>query len=318
MAKPRVALTMGDPSGIGPETIAKALPAIAGLGHIIVIGDSRVFGRACRSFKLPPDLSFDFLEMANVAPAGFAFGKVRREYGKASLEYVDEALKLIDRGLADCLVTCPVSKESVNLAHKGFHGHTEYLARRAGDCPTVMMLLNRCLRFGLVTTHVPLARVAGSIDGRKVRQTVSITERSLRQWFAISRPRVAVAGINPHASDNGVIGNEENKVLIPALAPLKKKGLRIEGPLPADTCCARALAGEYDAVIAMYHDQALIPLKTTDPSSGVNLTLGLPYVRTSPLHGTAFDIAGTGKASPDSLIAAVRAACRCATLQRKA
>jgi len=314
----RIGITMGDPSGIGPEIIAKALPVIAPFGQLVVIGDAWVFGRACARTRVPRGVSYDFVEMANVPRKGFAFGRIKAEYGKASLEFIDQAVALLDRGLIDCLVTCPVSKEAVSLGAGPFSGHTEYLARKAGVRSTVMMLLNERLRFGLVTTHLPLREVPAAITREKVRETVSMTAQALRRWFGIRSPSLAVCGVNPHASDNGVIGDEERKVVIPALAGMSKKNFRVAGPLSADCCCAAALAGKFDAVIAMYHDQALIPLKTIGAYSGVNLTAGLPYVRTSPLHGTAFDIAGKGRANAGSLIAAVETACRCARRPRKA
>lgn len=313
----RIGITMGDPSGIGPEIIAKALPQITRSAQAVVIGDAWVFSRACRICRVPSDVSFDFVEMANVPRRGFSFGKMRREYGAASLAYIDEAVALLGRGLIDCIVTCPVSKEAVSLEHRGFRGHTEYLAEKAGVSLTVMMLLNRCLRFGLVTTHIPLKEVPSQVTGKKIADTALLTGATLRKWFGIPRPSLAVAGLNPHASDNGVIGSEERRVIAPALARIRGRHMTVHGPIPADTCCSRALAGEYDAVIALYHDQALIPLKTTDPYSGVNLTAGLPYVRTSPLHGTAFDIAGRGIASAASLIAAAHTASTCVQRQRK-
>lgn len=315
--KIRIGITMGDPSGIGPEIIAKALPAISALGPIVVVGDGWVFERACRQVRIPSEISFDFVEMANVPRKGFAFGSIRPECGKASREYIDEALVLLDRGIIDCLVTCPVSKEAVSMGTPGFRGHTEYLANKAGVSGTVMMLLNRKLRFGLVTTHIPLKEVVPHLSPAKIRDTAAMVDATLRRWFGVRRPSLAVSGINPHASDNGLLGTEEAAIIAPAVARLRAKKINASGPIAADSCCAHALAGEFDAVIAMYHDQALIPLKVTDPEGGVNLTAGLPYVRTSPLHGTAFDIAGKGRASAASLIAAVRTAHRCATLQRK-
>jgi 4-hydroxythreonine-4-phosphate dehydrogenase len=314
----KIGITMGDPSGIGPEIIAKALPAITSFGQIVIIGDSWVFNRACRNIRIPGGLSFDFVEMANVKRSNFAFGKTTREYGRASMEYVDEALDLLGKGYIDCLVTCPVSKEAVSLARGTFRGHTEYLAQKAGVSRTVMMLLNDRVKFSLVTTHIPLRDVSTRLTVNNIRETALMTALTLKRWFGIARPSLAVAGCNPHASDNGVIGTEEKKIIVPAVKAIRAKGIHVSGPLPADSCCARALAKEFDAVIVMYHDQALIPLKITDPASGVNLTCGLPYVRSSPLHGTAFDIAGGGRASAASLIAAVETACRCAQRPKKA
>ena len=316
--KIRVGITMGDPSGIGPEIIAAALPVIAGPSAVTVIGDAWVFQKASSRCRLPGGLSYDFVEMGNVPRKGFSFGKVRKEYGAASLEYVDFALLLLKRGIIDCLVTCPVSKESVSLGKRGFSGHTEYLSEKSGARATVMMLLNRQLKFGMVTNHLALKEVPSRVSRERIIETSLVTAAALRNNFAVRRPKLVCCGLNPHASDHGLFGKEERSALAPALAVLRKKGILIDGPLPADTACYRAYGGEYDAVIAMYHDQALIPLKLTGAESGVNFTAGLPFVRTSPLHGTAFDIAGKGRASAASLIAAVETARTCCLNLRKA
>jgi len=257
--------------------------------------------------------------VSNVKRASFRFGRVQAVYGKASMEYLDTALALLAEGTIDCLVTCPISKEAVHLAgYRHFSGHTEYLAARSGSQDTVMMLLNDCLKFSLVTRHIPLENVAAALKPRDIRFVVRTTHESLQTLFSIRRPRLGVCAVNPHASDNGLIGDQENRVLKPVIRGLQKRYKGVCGPEPADSAIAKAVKGGYDALIAMYHDQALIPLKLTGAQSGVNITLGLPYVRTSPLHGTAFDIAGKGVADPSSLLAAIRRARQCAHALKKA
>lgn len=313
----KVGITMGDPSGIGPLIIAKALPAVKALARFVVIGDKRVFNRLSVAGCRLSDI--EFIDLNNVSLKNFSFGKIKAEYGRASIEYLDKAMELIREREIDCLVTGPISKEAINLAGFRYSGHTEYFAERARAKNTVMMLLNRQLKFSLVTRHIPLKAVSGAINKETLEKTITITYRALKDFFFIRNPRIVVAGLNPHASDNGVIGKEENLLLKPVLKRLKNRIPGLIGPLSGDAAIAAAAEKKYDCVIAMYHDQALIPLKLTDRSSGVNLTLGLGFIRTSPLHGTAFDIAAKDKlADPASLIAAIRLAVRCAINQRKA
>ncbi len=303
-----VGITIGDPSGIGPFITLEALKAVGGAANFIVIGDNGVLSRFG---KLPG--SVEFFDLKNVDRRGFRSGVMSAEYGRCSLQYLEKAVELLKAGSLDCLVTCPVSKEAISLSGaSGFFGHTEYLAERFGIGDYVMMLLNRRLKVSLVTRHVPLASVPSKITVDALQKTVVITEKGLRVLFGITKPRIGVLGLNPHASDNGIIGREEVALIRPAIERLKNDGMALEGPESADVVVHKAYAGGYDAVIAMYHDQALIPLKLSGGSRGVNLTLGLPFVRTSPLHGTAYDIAGTKKASPDSLIEAIRLCIKCA------
>ncbi len=302
LCKARVGITLGDPSGIGPGITGKALNKLKGLAEFTVIGDKWVYEKIqnCR-----------FIDLKNVNRKNFAFGKIRAEYGRASIEYLEKALELLKNKEIDCLVTCPISKEAINLAGFRYSGHTEYFARRTRTKEPVMMLLNKFLKFSLVTRHIPLKIVAQRLNSETIRNTILLTDKSLRKLFLIRNPRIVVCGLNPHASDRGIIGDEEERIIKPALQILRGKLKHIFGPEPADVAIAKAKQKEYDAVIALYHDQALIPLKLLDSSSGVNLTLGLPFIRTSPLHGTAFDIAGTNLANPSSLIAAIKIAIRC-------
>ncbi len=262
---------------------------------------------------------YEIIDLENVNRKNFRSGRIKAEYGKASMQYLDTALDMLQAGQIDCLVTCPISKEAIGLAGYPYTGHTEYFARRTGSRDCVMMLMNDELKISLVTRHLPLRRVCAKITPELIIRTILPTARYLQDFFAIPKPRIVVCGLNPHASDNGRIGNEENTIIRPALAGLRKAHkLSCEGPLSADVAIAAAARKEFDAVIAMYHDQALIPLKLKGNTGGVNITLGLPFVRTSPLHGTAFDVAGSfEKADPSSLIAAINIAVQCASNLKK-
>ena len=299
---------MGDPSGIGPVIIPKAIKKLKGLADFVVIGDKWVFSQVSGARCQVPGVKF--IDLNNVAHKNFKFGKVKAEYGRASVEYLDKAIELIKKKEIDCLVTCPVSKEAISLAgFDNFSGHTEYLAARTNTKYFAMMLLNRKLRFTLVTRHIPLKDIPYKLDTDKIYKTILLTHRSIKELFLIKNPRIVVCGLNPHASDNGLLGGEENKIIRPALMRLKRIIRNVDGPLSADVAVLKAAQKKYDCIIAMYHDQALIPLKISDTYTGVNLTLGLPFIRTSPLHGTAFDIAAKfNLANPSSLIAAIKLA----------
>jgi 4-hydroxythreonine-4-phosphate dehydrogenase len=313
----RVGITMGDPSGVGPEICAGAARTLGRRFSLRIIGDKRVWDKAAPlGRKHPGDV--DFFDLGNVDPKRFRFGQVKAEYGRASIEYLDTALEMLQSRVIDCLVTCPISKEAINLAGFPYSGHTEYFARKTKAKDVVMMLLNRDLKFSLVTRHIPLKDVASRINKDNIAKTITITQENLRGLFGIKDPRLVVCGINPHGSDNGLIGDQENRVIRPALQALRKKFPLIDGPMGADVAIHQAKEGKYDCVIAMYHDQALIPLKLLGDGSGVNITLGLGFVRTSPLHGTAFDIAGKGLASSSSLITAIKLASQCTINQKKA
>lgn len=309
----KIGLTMGDPSGVGADIIASALPRLKG-ARICVIGDRYVFERSGAAKGL--NFRHQFIDLKNVSKKSFSFGKIRAEYGRASIEYLDAALDLIKKGCIDGLVTAPICKESINLAGFRYSGHTEYFEKKTGKS-SVMMLLNDKLKFSLLTRHIPLKDVTGAISKENLEKNILLTFRALKMLFGINDPRVIVCGVNPHASDNGIIGKEENTILKPCLESLKKKGLLVYGPEGADVAIAKSYAGKYDCLVAIYHDQALIPLKLSNPKTGINLTLGLNFIRTSPLHGTAFDIAGKGIADPSSLIAAFRLALNCSKNQNK-
>lgn len=320
----RVGITMGDPSGIGPQILFGALHKLKGLADFIVIGDKWVFDKIqnLTTRRVRPSAiknqNFKFIDLNNVPHKNFKFGKVRAEYGRASMEYLDKALELIKDRELDCLVTCPISKEAINLG--GFHwpGHTEYLAKQTHTENFVMMLLNKKIKIALVTRHLPLKDVPLQLNKDKIYKTIFLTYKSLKELFLIKNPHMVVCGLNPHASDNGLIGKEENNIIRPVLERLRLKIRYIDGPLASDIAILKASQNLYDCVIAMYHDQALIPLKILGMEKGVNITLGLPFVRTSPLHGTAFDIAATFSAHPASLIEAIRMAIKCTLNLRRA
>ncbi|MDD5409319.1 MAG: 4-hydroxythreonine-4-phosphate dehydrogenase PdxA [Candidatus Omnitrophica bacterium] len=316
----RVGLTIGDPAGIGPAIALKALEALKGQVNFRVIGDSFVLNRAARALRIK-SLPAELIDLNNVQRRSFSFGRINALNGKASLGYLDAAAELLRKKEIDCLVTCPVSKEAVTLAGSKFTGHTEYLAKEFNCKDLVMMLVNDKLRFSLLTRHIPLKDVCGQITRSGLENNILNTIKGLKRLFSIRKPRIVICGVNPHASDNGIIGTEELRIIKPAILNLRNKheDAAIIGPLPADVAIYQAAKGNFDCVIALYHDQALIPLKLTDFNTGINLTLGLPFVRTSPLHGTAFDLAvNPVLANPGSLISAVKLAIQCTLNQKKA
>lgn len=305
----KVGITMGDPSGIGPAIILKALGLYQGAERLIVIGDAWTLTRVRGRFP-GKSRRVGFVDLANVPRKDFGFGLIRKEYGRASMEYIDKSLELLQAGAIDCLVTCPISKESIRLAGYDLPGHTEYLAVATGTKRFEMMLANEALRFITLTRHCALKNVTKEVSGKKLRECLALANEQLAVLFGIRKPRIVVCGVNPHASDNGVIGTEENRIIKPVIRQLASGGMDVRGPVPADSAIAAALRKKFDCVIAIYHDQALIPLKLT--GEGFNITLGLPFVRTSPLHGTAFDIAGRPElANPDSFLFALRTAVSC-------
>ncbi|MBU0548937.1 MAG: 4-hydroxythreonine-4-phosphate dehydrogenase PdxA [Candidatus Omnitrophica bacterium] len=306
----KIGITMGDPAGIGPEVIAKAIssPDIKKLGRIFLIGDKWIFNKI-KNKKLKIK-NVEFIDLKNVPRKNFKFGKVRRAYGRASMEYLFKAVELIKNRKIDCLVTAPISKQSIRLGGFSYSGHTEFLAAQftKNKDSIVMMLLNKYLKISLVTRHLSLKKVAPSLNQNLIYKTILITYDALRNYFGLIKPHIAVAALNPHSGESGLLGSEEIKKIAPAVEKARRLVKNIAGPIAADWAFSCARAGKFDAVIAMYHDQALIPLKITSPESGVNMTLGLGFVRTSPLHGTGFDIAGRNIAEGSSFRAAIKAA----------
>jgi 4-hydroxythreonine-4-phosphate dehydrogenase len=308
---PRIAVTAGEPAGIGPDLCA-ILAARPFAARLVFVGDRAVIAARARSRSLAFDLPdyapgspapASLLHLA--APAPVTAGRLDPANGRHVLALLDRALDGCRAGEFAAMVTAPVQKSTINDAGVPFTGHTEYLAQRTGTPRVVMMLAGGGLRVALATTHLPLAAVAAAITRDGLAQVLRILDRDLRGRFGIERPRILVAGLNPHAGESGHLGREEIEVIAPALESLRREGLSITGPLPADTLfTARVLAGG-DAVLAMYHDQGLPVLKHASFGHAVNVTLGLPVIRTSVDHGTALDLAGTGDIDAGSLEAAV-------------
>lgn len=307
MQRIKVGITIGDPSGIGPEVTLKAIKNFRGTADFTVIGDSFVLGKL--GFKKNAKL-FKLIDLNNIIKSKFVPGKVSCQSGKASIEYLDCALSLLKSNKIDCLVTAPVSKEAINLAGIKFIGHTEYLKEMSKSKFVSMMLLNDKMKFILGTRHIPLKDVASSLKKDEICNNLLLANASLKLFFNINKPKFIVCGLNPHASDNGLIGKEEKAIIMPAINQLTKR-MNVYGPMPSDVAIYKLNHGLYDCALCMYHDQALIALKLEKQNCGVNLTLGLPYVRTSPLHGTAFDIAGENIADPNSMLAAINLAIAC-------
>ncbi len=322
---PRIAVSLGDPSGIGPEVTAKALRATRGELAPFVFGDARVLARDLGGLGLPlaaPGAPLPsggaLVPVTRLPAAAVRPGRPAPAGGAAQLAFLEAAFEAVRRGDADALCTAPVSKAQVARALPGFVGHTEWLEARCGVRRSVMMLAGERLRVALVTNHVAMSRLRRLLTPARIAETIAVTWRALRDDLGLRRPRLALAALNPHAGEEGQFGDEESTLLAEALARAARAGARAAGPYPADSVFFRAALGEFDAVVALYHDQGLIPVKLLDAVGGdpaVNVTLGLPIVRTSPDHGVAYDIAGKGKASPASMIAALRLAARIARVR---
>lgn len=317
---------MGEPAGIGPEIIAAAWRAAPALSRPwVVIGDAATLEAARAEVERVTSLdggSGGHLRVLDrPLPSPATPGRPDPAHGANIIGWIEEGVRLCLDGAASALVTAPIGKASLYAGGFRFPGHTEFIAEICRDTALdgprgpVMMLSARDLRAVLVTIHEPLAAVPGLISVERVIHTARVTHASLRRDFAIKAPRLVLAGLNPHAGEAGTIGTEERDILEPVVASLRAEGIDIRGPLSADTLFHEQARAGYDAAVCLYHDQALIPVKTLDFWGGVNTTLGLPIVRTSPDHGTGLDIAGQGRARPDSLIAALVQADRMASMR---
>jgi 4-hydroxythreonine-4-phosphate dehydrogenase len=331
MSIPRLAITMGDPAGIGPEVTARALadPQVRKAARPVVIGDARVMAAAARLAGLdlpvrtvarPGDATggaaaIEVLDLANADPAAFAVGRVSAVCGRAAYEYIERAVRLAQAGEIDGIVTGPINKAALAAAGVRHSGHTEILAELTGTKSYAMLLMGTELRVIHVTTHVALRRVPELVTRERVLRTIRLGHEAMRQ-LGIGAPRLAVCGLNPHAGEAGLFGDEEQVAIAPAIADARAAGIDATGPWPADTIMSRARGGEFDCVVAMYHDQGHTPVKTLGfrydeakkawtGMSGVNVTVGLPVLRVSVDHGTAFDRAGQGTANPESMIEAI-------------
>ena len=315
----RVAITQGDVNGIGYEVILKAFedPTMLELCTPIIYGSPKVMTYHRKTLNL--DTSFTIIGSAAEAIPGkinvincnedefkVEFGKPSRESGKSAFEALEKAMIDYKEGLYDILVTAPIHKEMIQSEGFTFPGHTEYIEQSVGDGDKALMILaNERLRVALVTGHVPIAKISSILTKELIEEKIQLFNTSLKTDFGIGAPRIAVLGLNPHAGDGGVIGMEEENIIIPAISAMREQGVICYGPFPADGFMGNNLYTHFDGVLAMYHDQGLTPFKVLAMDEGVNFTAGLPIVRTSPDHGTAFDIAGKGEASENSFRQAI-------------
>lgn len=327
---PPLALTLGEPAGVGPEIVRAAWRRLRSEDvRFFVIGDARLLqepGCPVSVIGDPSQASGRFDEALPVLdrplPAAVVPGRPDPANAPSVADWIEEAVALTLAGAASAVVTAPIAKAPLYAAGFRFPGHTEFIAELTADVPfegvrgPVMMLTARDLRACLVTIHQPLSAVPELVTAERVIQTARVVHQAMRQDFGLKAPRLALAALNPHAGEGGAMGLEEIEILRPAAEALRQEGIQITDPLPADTLFHDAARATYDAAICLYHDQALIPVKTLDFWGGVNATLGLPLVRTSPDHGAGFDIAGKGAARPDSLIAALRLAHEMAARRR--
>ncbi len=321
LERPRVAVTLGDPNGIGPEVVLKSVRETHRLrmAQPVIVGSAQVLrAHAVRMENSLPDMQVaasmpdrippeELLVLDIAADESFepVFGKVAAEAGALAMRSVEHAVAMCIAGEVDAVVTAPVHKEAVSMAGYTHPGHTEFIAGLAGCSRYAMMMIAEGLRVGLVTAHMPLRDVPHAVTRESVRTGIRVVHATLRADFGIQHPKIAVLGLNPHAGEGGVLGQEETEVIGPAIHEAQAGGLLVSGPYPADGFFGAGIWRRYDAVLAMYHDQGLAPFKTLAFERGVNYTAGLPIVRTSPDHGTAFDIAGQGKARSESMLSAI-------------
>ncbi|HEX8473177.1 MAG TPA: 4-hydroxythreonine-4-phosphate dehydrogenase PdxA [Pyrinomonadaceae bacterium] len=325
--RPRIGITMGDPAGIGPEVVLKAVaePEVLRLCVPVIIGDAQLLAHTARTLNLqcgyeivrrgehlhetldaPTIYHLDNIG-ANVAP-GVESGAA----GRAAAEYIEAAVELCAAGALDAISTAPINKRALFLGGYSFPGHTEFLAHLSGAQNTAMAFVASNLRIVLISTHVPLAEAIRMVERDRIIKVVRLTHRELKRW-GIERPRIAVAALNPHGAEGGLFGVEEAAEIVPAVEACREGGeMDVSGPYSADTVFLRASRGEFDAVVSCYHDQAMIPVKCLSFGEAVNVTLGLPFIRTSVDHGTAFDIAGRGIAEHSSMVAAITLAAQLA------
>lgn len=307
----RIAVTMGDPAGIGPEVVVKALadPEMLDLARWVVVGDSEILQAAAASagIEWPPDPSrVEIKDLHLLSPGQVAIGRPSAACGRAALEYVRTATEMCVAGEAEAMVTAPLNKEAVVMSGREFSGHTEYIAELCGAADSRMMLAGERLKVVHVSTHVSL-RQACELDTGRIMRTIELGDKAVRS-MGVEHPRVGVCGLNPHAGEHGLFGNEDERSIVPAVAAARNEGIDCEGPLPPDTAFLKAARGGYDLIVAMYHDQGHIPMKLIDFEHTVNVSLGLPIIRTSVDHGTAFDIAGKNRADPTNMKAAMKLA----------
>lgn len=329
--RPVIGITMGDPVGVGPEIICHALAHADLFSDVrpVVIGDPGIMAKAMKSTVTKLDIncisslgncsfrtgSIDVMAVSRLDPKSIQWARPSVKTGRAMVDYITTAVDLAVSGDIDAMVTAPINKVALKMAGCPYPGHTELIATRTGCQRYAMMLAAKKFRVVLVTIHTALANVPGALSIEKIVDIAKLTHESLIRRFGIDSPKIAVAGLNPHAGEEGMFGDEEINIIRPAVELLAEKGIKTFGPYPPDTVFYHAAGGMYDAVVCMYHDQGLIPFKLIHFNDGVNTTIGLPIIRTSVDHGTAYDIAGKGISDPGSLVAAINMAAlqvRCA------
>jgi 4-hydroxythreonine-4-phosphate dehydrogenase len=331
--RPTIAITMGDPAGIGPEVIVKALadPVLRHRARYVIYGMNELLHYAADLAELDVfwwrdqyqgrlrAYGFDVtvVDYDQYSILGTTIRSPSKIGGEASMRFCLDAIDAAQKGFVDAVVTAPIAKESWKLAGYHFPGHTELFAQRTGARRYNMMFTGGPLRVVLATVHVPLNGLWGRLNIGAVFQPIELMHETLVNWFDIEKPKLAVCGLNPHASENGQFGDEEERIISPAILMAREQGIDVTGPYPPDTIFLKAKTGAYDAVVAMYHDQGLIPVKLLAFDQAVNCTIGLPIIRTSPDHGTAFDIVGRNKANPGSMRAAISLAIDLAVKKHK-
>jgi 4-hydroxythreonine-4-phosphate dehydrogenase len=321
MTLPHIGITMGDPTGIGPEIIVKALSMEEPFQTCrpIVFGDREVLSKTIRIQNLSVALkvidripedgylpnNIFLLPITQLEADSLCFGKPDRACGEAMVKYIEEAVRLVMSGKLDAITTCPINKQAMNAAGYPFPGHTELLAHLVGASSVAMMFLGAKWKIVLATTHLPLKNVSKWITLNRILSTLRLTDEGMKKYFEIPHPKIAVLGLNPHCGEEGLLGEEEKREILPAIEEARSLGMDVEGPFSADSFFDLSKQTPFDVVISMYHDQGLIPIKMYGFKDAINFTLGLPFVRTSVDHGTAYDIAGKGLADPTNLIKAI-------------
>jgi 4-hydroxythreonine-4-phosphate dehydrogenase len=332
MKKPVIAITLGDPNGIGPEVALKALaqkgireicqavmvaPISLLKSNVALTGASLILTESNGDFDRQIDFENEIMVLNFEDDFQIEHGKVTADAGRAAGRSLEIAIQLASQSKVDAIVTAPLSKESLNLAGYPYPGQTEFLAEKTGAADVVMVLLSQNFRVGLATTHCAVKDVAEKLSREHILRKLTILHEDLRTRYRIAEPRIAVCALNPHAGEAGLFGDEEIRIIAPAISDAREAGIAAVGPFPADTLFARVDQQKFDAYLAMYHDQGLIPLKLKSFGRAVNYTAGLPIIRTSPDHGTAFDIAGKGVADPGSMMEAIKLAVELATHSQK-
>ena len=323
-----IGITMGDPTGIGPEIVIKALldRSIREKVFPVVFGDKGVLARVAQDIGIT-DVRFREIasidsvrnaeigkreilvkSISNLKMTKLRYGRPDRNCGRAMVNYVKEAVDAAMVGYIDAIVTAPINKEAINEAGFRYGGHTDMIADFTGTKEFTMMFISKHFKVSLVTIHVPLKDVSMRITPQRIYKVGLLTWKTLRQYFGLKNPKIGVCGLNPHAGEGGIFGDEEKDLIYPGIVSMRSKGIDAEGPLSPDSAFWRAYNKEFDAIIAMYHDQGLIPVKLIDFDNAVNVTIGIPIIRTSPGHGTAYNIAGQGKANPEPMKAAIELA----------